>query len=343
MNKNGYGIVILGHGSKAEDANKVLLELAEQVGNSAPGKVAVASMQFGRPNLQEAVESLVNDGLKKILIAPLFFYKGAHMLMDIPEMVDDLRKSFPDCALELTENIGADPRIGSILLDRIWEKACLTVGQVDLDLDKATRAGEEIENKSFKIIESRISANGFSPREMEIVKRVVHASGDLGIVDSISFSESAVQSGINAIKQGGDVIADVNMVAAGVNASLLRKFRGKLICQLSSPAVKKRANLSGTTRSQVAIAQSMGIGKSPIVVIGNAPTALFEVLRLSKTGVAKPSLVIGMPVGFVGAAESKEELKKSGIPYITVTGTRGGSAMAVAATNALLKLCDSGS
>lgn len=328
-----YGIVILGHGSRAEDANKVLSELLEQVQKSSPGKVVVASMQLSKPDLFEAVEELVAYGCENILIAPLFFYKGAHMLEDIPEMINTLRLKHPGSHIDITENIGPDPRVGSILLERIWGKV-----KVDGYSEDQVAAGKLIEKQSFEIISGLLHKNGFSDEQNEVVRRIVHSLGDTEISKMVDFSRDAVERGIKAIRSGSDIIVDVNMVAAGINKTYLNKFKCKLLCKISEKHISSIASLEKTTRARVAISRCLEGSRSPVVVIGNAPTALFEVLELCEKGTVKPSLVIGMPVGFVGAAESKEELRKSGIPFITLRGTRGGSSAAVAAMNALMKL-----
>jgi len=201
-------------------------------------------------------------------------------------------------------------------------------------IKKITPAG--IEAESFRIIEAELGAHKFSPAEFAVVRRVIHATGDFAFADILRFSPGAVAAGVNAVRRGKDVLVDINMAAAGVSATLLSRFGGRVICPLSEPQVAPAAEKEGRTRSEIAIrrARDENIG---IIAIGNAPTALLELLRLAEAGL-RPNLVIGVPVGFVNAAESKELLEESGLPHITVRGRKGGTPVAVAAVNAIIRL-----
>ena len=163
----------------------------------------------------------------------------------------------------------------------------------------------------------------------------------LGIVFSLScgiFPVHAVSVGIAAIREGKPIFTDVRMVAVGINYHLTQEFGCSVHCALDEPGMMKQAQEEGVTRSAGAIRWLGRKLDGAIVVIGNAPTALLALLDLIDSGDVRPALVVGMPVGFVQAEESKAELTKRDVPYITVEGTRGGSAMAIATVNALLKL-----
>jgi len=194
----------------------------------------------------------------------------------------------------------------------------------------------EIEAESFRIIEQEIGPHGFAPDEFAVVQRVIHATGDFAFARLMRFSPGAVAAGVAAEQAGRNVLVDVNMAAAGVSASLLAGFGGRVVCRLSDPEVAEEARNSGRTRSEVAVRRAMedNIG---IVAIGNAPTALLSVLEMAEQG-WRPDLIVGVPVGFVNAAESKELLEESGLACITAQGRKGGTPVAVAAVNAIIRL-----
>jgi len=200
---------------------------------------------------------------------------------------------------------------------------------------------EEIEAESFRIIEEELGPTDFSPEEFAVVRRVIHATGDFTFADNINFHPRAISAGIAAIKAGKNVLTDVNMVAAGISKSILGRWGGKVFCQVADPEVATEAKAKGLTRSEVAIARAVeqNIG---IVAIGNAPTALLKVMEMIDQGLWRPDLVIGVPVGFVNAAESKDILAGKNYPFITSMGRKGGSPVAAAMTNALLRLAAEG-
>lgn len=199
---------------------------------------------------------------------------------------------------------------------------------------------KKIEAESFRIIEGLIPASEFPRREREVVKRVIHATTDLEYAKEIIFHPGAVESGLAAIRQGRDIVCDVGMVKTGINAGMLSVFGGKVICYINDADVIRTAARLKIARAIAAMRKSAKRLTGAIVCIGNAPTALFEVCDLVKQGAAQPALIIGIPVGFVGAADSKKELLSAGVPYITNSGTKGGSSVAAAMANALLKLAE---
>lgn len=196
-----------------------------------------------------------------------------------------------------------------------------------------------IEQESFRII-SRLLPPGLrlTHAEQEVLKRVIHATTDLDYVKGLSFHPRAVYAGLEAITSGKDIICDVNMVKAGVNKKALSSFGGKALCFIDDKQAVKKASRLKIARAVPAMRKAAAFMDGAIVAIGNAPTALFELCDLIKRGKAKPALVIGVPVGFVGAVESKRCLAASKVPYITNSSTKGGSSVAAAIANALLKL-----
>lgn len=198
----------------------------------------------------------------------------------------------------------------------------------------------EIEKESFRIIDGEFGQSAFDKDTYTVVRRVIHATGDFSFKDNMRFSEGALQAGIEAIQGGRDIVTDVNMVAAGISKQLLGKWGGKVVCRVADPEIAAMAKTAGKTRSEVAIDMSLDetIG---IVAMGNAPTALVQTIRsLAEKKFSSPPLVIGVPVGFVNAAESKAMLVEENSCYITSLGRKGGSPVAAAIVNALLRLAD---
>ncbi len=198
-------------------------------------------------------------------------------------------------------------------------------------------APKEIEAESFRIIERELGPTSFSPEEFALVRRSIHATGDFSFAENIRFHPQAIASGLNALRSGKNILIDVNMGASGISKGLLNRFGGKVICKVADEATVAKAKAEGTTRSDAAMALSIddNIG---IVAVGNAPTALLKVMELIDQGRFAPDLVIGVPVGFVNAAESKDLLVQKAYPYITALGRKGGTPVAVAMLNALLRL-----
>ncbi len=208
-------------------------------------------------------------------------------------------------------------------------------------VDHYALAPDRIEARSFEIIAELLSDQDQSRPEWPIIQRIVHTTGDPGIVHQIRVHPRAIEAGTRALRAGRPIIVDVKMVAAGISRSLATGLGSEGICAIDEPAVTELAREQRTTRSIAAIRSISSRVPGAVVAIGNAPTALLALLDCLDRGLPPPALVVGTPVGFVAAAEAKAELVKRGapgIPYITVEGTRGGSAIAVAAVNALLRL-----
>ena len=197
---------------------------------------------------------------------------------------------------------------------------------------------EEIEKKSFKIIEEELADLDVPMGEKEVIKRVAHASADTAFAKGIIFQPQAMEKGVSAIRTGRHIITDVEMVKAGIRIRELEKFGNKLFCFINDEEILDKAKDGKLPRAVLAMRQAIPYINGNIVVIGNAPTALFELMNLIKQEKVSPALVIGIPVGFVGAAESKNALRTVSVPYITNNGRKGGSAVACAIINALIKL-----
>lgn len=199
---------------------------------------------------------------------------------------------------------------------------------------------EEIEAESFRIIDAEVGPHHWSTAEWPVVRRAIHTSADFDYSRSMHFSPDAVARGVAALRQGHGIVTDTTMALAGISKPRLDSFSIASSCLVADPVVAKVAAKLGVTRSIVAMRTAAADPANGIFVIGNAPTALFELLRLVREEGLRPALVVGLPVGFVGAAESKEELVREagafGIPFITNQGRKGGSNVAAAVINALL-------
>lgn len=201
----------------------------------------------------------------------------------------------------------------------------------------------DIEAESFRIIEAEFKAQtgrqvtDYAEGEFKVLQRVIHATGDFSLVDSIIFQHEPISAAISAIRQGGDIVTDVNMVASGISKPILSKFGGNVVCRMAEAETASMASEFAITRAEAAMRRSCG-GNIAAVAVGNAPTALVATLKLIEAGTMQPGVVIGVPVGFVNAAESKELLRTYKVPAITIIGRRGGSPIAAAMVNALLRL-----
>lgn len=194
---------------------------------------------------------------------------------------------------------------------------------------------QEIEGKSFEMITEELGEHPFTTDQYPVVQRVIHASADFELGRSLVFHPRAIEAGIEAIRNGKKLVADVQMVQVGISKDRIQKFGGDVSVYISDPDVIEEAKRLNTTRAIISIRKAIKEAEGGIFAIGNAPTALLELIRLIKEGETKPGLIIGMPVGFVSAAESKDELRKLDIPFITNIGRKGGSTVVVAAVNAL--------
>ncbi|EKO59025.1 precorrin-8X methylmutase [Leptospira kirschneri str. H2] len=209
-----------------------------------------------------------------------------------------------------------------------------------------TNLGRNIENKSFSIIDEEAGIHSFSQEEWEVVRRIIHATADFDYKNITKIHPQAIDSGIQALKKGCPIVCDVQMILAGLNPERLKVYGCKTYCFISDEDVIENAKRKNSTRAIESIqkANSFNLLNESLVVIGNAPTALLEIERLIRQEGIKPALIVGVPVGFVSAKESKEIILKlecsntHSIPYILTMGRKGGSTIAVAILHALLLL-----
>jgi len=192
-----------------------------------------------------------------------------------------------------------------------------------------------IEERSFEIIGEEMGSHSFTEEELLIVKRAIHTTADFEYKELVEISETAIETAKNILGGGVTIYTDTNMALNGINKMALAKTNSRVICYVNEEAVHKEAKEKGITRSMAAVEKACN-DNVDIFVFGNAPTALFRLKELIKEGRANPKLIIAVPVGFVGAAESKENMDDLNIPYIRVKGRKGGSTVAAAIVNALM-------
>jgi precorrin-8X/cobalt-precorrin-8 methylmutase len=208
------------------------------------------------------------------------------------------------------------------------------------DMRQMTGLGRNIEDSSFAIIDAEAGSHEFGAAEWQVVRRVIHATADFEFKTLMRLSPDAVRSGIAALTRGCPVVADVKMILAGLNEDRLASYGCKTHCFISDEDVIADAKAKNSTRAIEAMrkAHRLGLLDGAVVAVGNAPTALIETVRLIAEEGARPALIIGVPVGFVSAAESKEIAIGGGAPYIVARGRKGGSTIAVSIIHALLLL-----
>ncbi len=209
-------------------------------------------------------------------------------------------------------------------------------------MDSLGMRPEDIEKGSFSIIDSEAGEHGWPDDEWEVVRRIVHTSADFEYVKSVVISDDFIGRAVEALKNGCGIVTDTKMALSGISPIKIKPFKNRIVCHVADADVAEEAKKQGVTRSVVAMRKAVENQDNRIFVIGNAPTALFELLRLMESGMTKPAFVVGLPVGFVGAEESKlalaEFTKQYPVPYLTNMGRKGGSNVAAAVINAVAVL-----
>ena len=329
-------IIIAGHGSPKDEANNLehVAELLHEMMHPGCGGdcVRVAYLKFATPGIMEAITSCVRDGAKKVILHPYFLTGGAHVSKDIPDIIRESGEKYPGVEFICTQPLGVHNKIAGVALERIEAAAGFTP--------------DEIEKKSFEIISGEVDLSDLPEERLPVVKRVIHTTADFEFKRSLVFHDDAIKSGVAAIRAGKDILTDVEMVRTGINRKLMERWGGKVVCKIQSAERRTRSTDNNKTRAEAgieaALKENNNIG---IVAIGNAPTALYktiEILNDSELRTANSELlVIGVPVGFVKAVESKVFLAGQGFPFITNISRKGGSTVAVAIVNALLKIAQS--
>lgn len=338
-------ILLAGHGSPKQDANNIetvagLLHNMIHPGCSA-NCIGVAYLQFAKPDIMEAITASVKEGAKKIIVHPYFLTSGMHVTKDIPEIIAKAKEIYPGVKFVYTEPLGINSKLIQLVAERIEAAAGLSP--------------YKIEEKSFDIISGETDLSDIPSERHPIVKRVIHTTADFEFKSSLVFHPEAVKAGVAAIKAGKDILTDVEMVRTGIFKKMLEKWGGKVICNIQTaesvgaglcacptqgqPQGSSLAKTKAETGIESALRENSNIG---IIAIGNAPTALLKAIELlNQSPISNPKpLVVGVPVGFVKALESKSLLAAQSFPFITNLSRKGGSTVAVAIVNALLKIAE---
>lgn len=324
-------IILIGHGSPRKEANNIDI-VGKLLHNTlhpdcSDACVRSAYLEFGRPDILTAIRQSVADGATKIIAHPYFLSSGMHVTKDIPEIVEEARSLFPDLELVYTEPLGVHSKLVDIVIERIQSAKFA----VPLDIEK----------RSFEIISEETDLGELPAEQLPIIKRVIHSTADFEFKNTLTFHPDAIKAGIEAIRAGRNILTDIEMVKAGINKKLMGRWGGKVICNITDDEVVRISEKTGRTRSEIAMEKGLAenIG---IIAIGNAPTALLKIIELFNSPLAPSQLplVVGVPVGFVKALESKALLATQPFPFITNLSRKGGTPVAVAIVNALLKMAD---
>ena len=341
------GLILAGHGSEFGSYKETVEELAAIIRKRSPCMIVKSGfMELSSPSIRDALSSAVEEGAEKLIVVPVLLAGSRHTMQDIPRLLGmekgqnrgTLSFDRGDVQVAYCKPIGADKRLAEIILDRVTE-ALKDFGL--RTMPELSDAGAEIFEDSLKIVR-RLLAKDFErmdPQIIPIVERVVHATADPEYARLLVFSKDAIAAGIEALRDGADVVTDVKMVGSGINARVIRGFGGRVRTYTEDERTIRLADRTKITRTAAAMQTAAEDGlDGDIVAIGNSPTAALAVADIVKRKVAKPALVIATPVGFVKAAESKDEVSILAVPYVITRGVKGGSAVAVAILNALLRM-----
>jgi precorrin-8X/cobalt-precorrin-8 methylmutase len=322
---NTPGILVVGHGSPRQQANDAFLAMVSRLAVRLGAPVLPTFFSLARPNIEDQVDRLASQGVRRIVVMPFFLFPGQHVTKDIPALLERCRAKHPDVRFELLSTLDGEPSLEDAVVERLVPY---------LASRPLPTEGKAIEQRSYEIIESHLGPAGpADPAERAIIRRVIHATADLSFARSMRIHPQAVRCGTEALAAGRPILCDVQMLHVGIT----RAARA-VHCAISDPQTTRLAAERGCTRAAAAMEVLQDRLDGAIVAIGNAPTALWKVLEIAATGGPRPALVVGLPVGFVGARESKLALIESGLCYITNIGPRGGSPVAAAAVNALALL-----
>jgi precorrin isomerase/sirohydrochlorin ferrochelatase len=336
-------VLLIGHGSSDKNAHDAFVYMADSL-KPRYRNVHHCFLELDTPNIEQGIVKAAALHPKVLLIMPYFLHKGAHIKRDVVNEVTAALQKIQFKHAYIARHLGVDDRLVNMILERVKEVENRQV----LDGSFGTAASRnmterafDIEKRSFEIIDSEIGKHNYNSREWPIVRRVIHATADYEFAHGsakILFHKLAIESAFSAIRSKCTIVTDVDMVLAAINKKSLSDLGLKAVCYISDRGIAEEAKGLGKTRSEMAMRKAAKEINGGIVVIGNAPTALLEVIEMSREGTIKPSLIVGMPVGFVSAPESKAELAKLDVPFITNVGRKGGSPAASSVINALLLL-----
>jgi precorrin-8X/cobalt-precorrin-8 methylmutase len=369
-------LVVVGRGTTDPDANSEVSKLARilEEGLSFGGSFVCYS-GTAKPLVAEGLERAARLGFRRMVVSPFFLFTGV-LVKRIYAAVDEVALNRPDIEFLKCDYLGIHSFLADAFLERAEEafsgrstsncalcKYRVSIVGYEKDLGAPQRGHHSfghglpgtpvepgfrnqsdrmethpIEAESFKIISAGRDWSAFAEPERDLLKRLVHTSGDFSVVDDIFISPGAIVAGIAGLAQGARIVTDVTMVQSGLRRTLLDRFGIATCCFVHDEETRILAEAAGLTRSAAGIRRAwMRFGNDLIVAIGDAPTAVEEAIRLIALHQWRPHLVIAFPVGFVGTRESKEKMRHClRVPRITNRGSRGGSPWAAAAMNALV-------
>lgn len=355
--------LLLGHGSRAKEANENMSRVVRLIREKDIFlAVEAAFLELSPPSIPQGIEACVAKGAEKIIIAPYFLHAGMHVKRDLPKAIQEEAQKYPDVKMTYAGNIGFHPVLADIVLERLREASAfddIRTKKID-SVEKIIEAKKnsepekmetgketnflkpgEIESESFKIILKELGEHHLNSFELPVVQRVIHTSADFDLAKCVYFHPRFFESVWAAVHASKALITDVNMALAGTNRKLLDKFGMSIRCFVSDDEVSLESARTGKTRSSLGIRKgAASMENTGGILVGNAPTALREVIRLHREEGFDPGFVIAAPVGFVDAEESKEAFVQSDIPGVVIRGRKGGSPVAAAILNAVLMLVE---
>jgi precorrin-8X/cobalt-precorrin-8 methylmutase len=366
--------VVAGRGTTDPDANSDVSKLARMLEEGLGfGASFVCYAGTARPSVADGLRLAARLGFPRIVVAPFLLFTGV-LLKRVYAAADDLAQRAPGIEVLKCDPLGIDAQLADAFLERAAEsvegKAAMNCSLCKYRVQiigyeqevgapqrghhyhvradaAASRRPEKtgapfelhpIEEKSFEIIAAERDWSGFPEAERDVLQRLVHTTGDAGIVENVFISAGALEAGLRALARRCPIATDVTMVQSGLRRTLLERFSIETFCAVHDEETRLLAAATGCTRSAAGIRRAWErFGNDVVVAIGDAPTAVEETVRLVRENHWRPQLVIGLPVGFVGTRECKEKLRRCvHIPRVTNGGTRGGSPWAAAVVNALL-------
>jgi len=293
---------------------------------------AAIALEEGIAPIRDFFETLSRSGISQLAVLTMD-EDAAKAIESFDRMVSDIKPEHLDIR-HIFGFIDTQPFIRAMS-----EKVRRTFAPSEEDLRPVILLPEKIEEESFRIIDETLSGYGLESRWHQVVRRAIHAAADYEMADIMDAHEKALDSTVQALSGGCRIIVDVQMVESGLSKPHLASNGNTVFCHVSDPDVREEATRLGLTRSTMAMRKAKKAMEGAMVVVGNAPTALFEVVRLIREEGVRPAGIVGVPVGFVGASESKELLSRvREVPWIVTRGPKGGSTVAVAITNALLRI-----
>ena len=335
------GILIISHGSPRTEVNAGFVALVQRMSRRLEaGNILPAFFSIAQPDIPAQVDALAARGAQRIVLVPYFLYAGQHVTVDIPAQLAECGRRHPGLSFEVLPTLENEPALADLVVERLMDLPDAVGGTGPVPPAAQGLCGipdpASIERRSYEIIEQQLAswpASGFATLDdaaRQIVRRVIHATADFSYARTLRIHPQAVAAGVAALAAGRPIICDVRMLQSGVT-----KVRGEVHCAIGDDDVATLARQKGCTRAAAAFEKLAPRWEGAIVAVGNAPTALEKVLEITARGGPRPALVVGLPVGLVGAKEAKHALAKSDLVYITNIGPRGGTPVAAAAVNAL--------